>query len=152
MDIREALNSFKTNIGKQMNNPLNSSGITKKTFVIFAIVALIVVGVAAAVTYSFQPSNDLKINEKPSAPVVIGTILTSDKLGGSFNSGDSITLIATLSQPIAGVTVAFQVVVAGSLTAPGYAVTNAQGVASFTFTPSSVDVATDRTFRATPQA
>ena len=135
-----------------MNNPLNTSTITKKTIIIFALVALLItVGVAAAVTYSFQPSNDLKINEKPSAPVVIGTILTSDKLGGSFNSGDSITLIATLSQPIAGVTVAFQEIVAGVLTAPGYAVTNAQGVASFTFTPSAVDVATDRTFRATPQ-
>jgi hypothetical protein len=77
-------------------------------------------------------------------------VLTADKTD-SFKSGETLDLIATLSQPLAGVNVAFQEVLTGGvLGAPGYATTNAQGVATFHFTPSPVDVDTNRVFRATP--
>lgn len=135
----------------------------KKAIAVLVIVALaITLSLAAAITYSYQPSNDLPVTQtvptpspSPSptatpAPTVVTTTLTADK--ATFETGQQLTLIATLSIQQENVKVAFQEVLSGgTLGGPGYAYTNAAGVATFPFTPSSVTSTTVRTFRATPQ-
>jgi hypothetical protein len=132
----------------------------KALIIVVAIAILIPLAIVAAAAFTYTPSNDLTLKEKATVaptvaptqtPIVVHTVLTADKTG-QFTSGDTLDLIATLSQPQAGVTIAFQEVNPdGSLGGPGYATTNAQGVATFHFTPSTVAQDTDRTFRATPQ-
>lgn len=136
----------------------------KKMMLILASVALVAcIGIAAAISYTYQPSNDLPITQTvptptptaaptaTPAPTVVTTTLTADK--STFETGQQLTLIATLSIPQEGIQIAFHEVLAGgALGGPGYATTNAAGVATFQFTPSPVSVDTVRTFRAIPQA